>query len=152
MSNGQTSWTVYLPLQTTVYIYGYTNAAYAQQIVVTDENGVTVLKMTGTGESNTPTTPPSWTYQTPKTSKNPNKGFGLTVQVFTQQNGPVASQIMGGGANLAYASTYLITSEDSMDADWNDAVLNFLWYPGAGDAALSAGQESLDEAEAGVPS
>lgn len=121
-------WLLYLPFATTVYIYGYTNAAYSQKIVATLENG-NVITMTGQGEGNLPTSPPKAVITTPSTSSHLN-GFQVKVEIFYQQQGQwVPSQTTGAGCSLGLsAATYLVVSEDWIDRDWNDAVLQFLWY------------------------
>jgi Fucose-binding lectin II (PA-IIL) len=148
VSNGQQPWVLYLPFATTVYIYGYTNAAFSQKIVVTYENGQT-LTMTGQGEGNRPTSPPTSVFTTPSSGSHLN-GYQVTVAIFNQQSGKwVASQVAGAGCSLGWtAATYLVASEDWVDIDWNDAVLQFLWYnpPAVRNAALSARQAILDEA------
>lgn len=144
-------WTFYLPFATTVYIYGYTNALYNQKIVATFENG-TVLTMTGHGEGNVPTTPPSSTFTTPSTGQHLN-GYQVTVQILNQQNGNwVLSQVAGAGCSLGWtAATYLVASEDWVDVDWNDAVLQFIWYnpPSVRNAAKTALQAVIANAQRG---
>jgi Fucose-binding lectin II (PA-IIL) len=154
MSNGQQPWVFYLPFATTVYIYGYTNAAFPQKIVATYENGQT-LTMTGQGEGNKPTKPATSVFTTPSSGSHLN-GYQVTVSIFHQQSGNwVPSQVAGAGCSLGWtAATYLVASEDWVDVDWNDAVLQCLWYnpPAVRNAALSARQEILDEARAAARS
>lgn len=145
MSNGQQEWTLYLPFATTVYIYGYTNAQFSQRIVATFENG-NVLTMTGQGEGNVPTSPANSTLTTPSTGRHLN-GYQVKVAMSYQSGGNwVASQMAGAGCQLGWtAATYMVVSEDWIDVDWNDAVLQFLWYnpPAVRNAALAARDELL---------
>lgn len=133
-------WVLYLPFATTVYIYGYTNAAFSQKIVATFENG-TVLTMLGQGEGNMATTPATNVFTTPSSGSHLN-GYQVSVQIFNQQGGNwVTSQTAGAGCTLGWtAATYLVASEDWVDVDWNDAVLQFIWYnpPAVRNAALTA--------------
>ncbi len=135
-----TPWTFYLPFATTVYVYGYTNAAFSQKIVVTLESGST-FTMTGSGEGNVPTSPAKQTVQTPSTGSHLN-GYQVQVTISNYQGGQwVASQIAGAGCSLGWtAATYLVASEDYVDIDWNDAIIQFLWYnpPPVRNAALGA--------------
>ncbi len=143
-------WVLYLPFSTTVYIYGYTNAAFSQKITLTYENGQTLV-MTGQGEGNLPTSPAKTTFTTPSSGNHIN-GYQVTVTIQNQQNGQwKSSQTAGAGCSLGWtAATYLVASEDWVDVDWNDAVVQFIWYnpPPVGIAALKARQQYLDEAQA----
>jgi fucose-binding lectin II (PA-IIL) len=149
MSNGQQAWTLYLPFATKVYIYGYTNAAYSQKIVSTFENG-NVLTMSGQGEGNQPTNPAVSVLTTPSTGSHLN-GYQVSVVISAQKGGSwVVSQLAGAGCSLGFtAATYLVVSEDLVDADWNDGVLQFLWYnpPSVRNAALSARDSVRAEAD-----
>ncbi len=140
------NWTLYLPFATTVHVYGYTNAGFNQQIVVTPESGPT-LTLTGSGEGNTPTNPPSATITTPATGGHVN-GFQVQVSISAWKNGGwSASQLAGAGCSLGIsAATYLVCSEDLVDNDWNDAVVQFFWYnpPAVAAAARTAMASHLE--------
>lgn len=122
------NWTLSLPFATTVYVYGFTNAAFAQQIVVTPESGAT-LTFTGSGEGNTPTNPPTATITTPTTGSHLN-GFQVQVGISAWENGAwQPSQVSGAGCSLGMtAASYFVCSEDLVDNDWNDGVVLFFWY------------------------
>jgi hypothetical protein len=143
-------WVLYLPFATKVYIYGYTNAMFSQKIVLTYENGTT-LTMTGQGEGNVPTSPATATFTTPSSGSHLN-GYQVTVVITNLQGGVwQSSQTAGAGCSLGYtAATYLVASEDWVDVDWNDAVVQFLWYnpPPVGIAALEAQKKVLEAARA----
>jgi hypothetical protein len=121
-------WTLYLPFSTTVYVYGYTNAALQQKIVAVPESGAT-LTFTGAGEGNKPTSPATAIISTPSSGSHLN-GFQIQVTISSYKNGSwVQSNIAGAGCSLGMtAATYLVCSEDLVDNDWNDAVLQFMWY------------------------
>lgn len=143
-------WVLYLPFATTVYIYGYTNAGFNQKIVATFENGF-VLTMLGQGEGNKATTPANNVFTTPSSGSHLN-GYQVSVQIFNQQAGNwITSQVAGAGCSLGWtAATYLVASEDWIDVDWNDAVLQFLWYnpPAVRNAALTARKKIIASARA----
>lgn len=122
------SWTFSLPFASQVFVYGYTNAALNQQIIVTPESGAT-LTFTGSGEGNTPTSPATAIINTPSTGSHLN-GFQVVVTINSWKNGAwAASTVAGAGCSLGMtAATYLVCSEDLVDNDWNDGVVQFLWY------------------------
>ncbi|MER7848658.1 fucose-binding lectin II [Kitasatospora sp. NPDC096077] len=147
MSDAFSPWTLYLPFATKVYVYGFTNAAYQQRIRVTFENG-TVQTLTGQGEGNRATSPASFDYTTPSTGSHLN-GYQVVVDISYSKDGSTwtASQVAGAGCSLGWtAATYLVASEDWIDVDWNDAVVQFLWYnpPPVRNAALSARKKLLE--------
>jgi len=124
-----TSRTVYLPFSTEVIIYGFTNAAYDQRITLTFEDG-TNLVMTGTGEHNNPTNPAKTIKRIPASGANPN-GYAVKVTIDHKSNNDpnwVSSKLGGGscGVNLYYV--LLVVSEDLVDMDWNDGVVQFCWW------------------------
>jgi hypothetical protein len=82
-----TSWTFYLPFATTVYVYDYTNAGYSEKIVATPESG-DVITMTGQGEGNQPTTPPTAKITTPSSGSHLN-GFQVKVKSLRAEAGPL---------------------------------------------------------------
>lgn len=125
-----TSQTIYLPFSTQVIVYGYTNAAFTQRITCKFEDGDTQV-MTGTGEQNTPTSPPRYIKNTPSSGPNPN-GFAATVTVDHKSSGSsqwTPSQLNGGSCSVALLyHVLLVVSEDWDDQDWNDGVIQFCWW------------------------
>lgn len=119
------SQTVYLPLSASVYVYVYTNAAFSQQVTLTPEGGAPIV-FTGSGEGMTPIG--TTTIATPGSSSNP-RGFAVTVAVATYQGGAwQPSATMQGSCGIMYYQTVQVVSEDYVDQDWNDSVVQFCWW------------------------
>jgi len=118
------SWKVRLPAQTKVYVYGYTNAAHQQKVKLTLKNG-TVLTFTGSGENNTPTTPPSTTFTTPA-----DLSYSVQIDISCLNNGTwTPSNVKGAGTFLQAAGVFVVSSDDTArDGDFNDSCLVLMWY------------------------
>ncbi len=118
---------VYLPLNTYVSIYGFTNAGYSQQVTLTEESGSTHV-LTGQGEHNTPMNPPTLAIQTPPTSNNPGMGYQITVKIEHFVGSWQPSKVISGRVSVMYFNEIVVVSEDSVDEDFNDAVVQFAWW------------------------
>ncbi len=119
---------IYLPLNTYVNVYGFTNAAFEQRITITEENG-TIHTMTGQGEYNAPMQGGNFAIQTPGSSSDPSLGYQLSIQIESLQGGNwIPSKLISGMTSLMYFNMILVTSEDYSDQDWNDAVAQFCWW------------------------
>jgi len=120
--------TVYLPLNTWVHIQAYTNALFDQQVTITQENG-TVTVLTGSGEHDAPMPNGNFGITTPNQSSS-QLGYRVTVQVQSSQGSGQyqPSQVFSGSCGVMYYSLVLVVSEDYVDNDWNDAVVQFTWW------------------------
>jgi hypothetical protein len=120
--------TVYLPLSTFVSVACLTNASFSQRVTITPETGSPTV-LTGSGEHNAPMPGGSFSLTTPATSQSP-LGYRMVVSVQSQQpNGQWApSQVSQGSCSVMYFSLAMVVSEDYVDQDWNDAVVQFSWW------------------------
>ncbi|WP_431113331.1 fucose-binding lectin II [Variovorax paradoxus] len=120
--------TVYLPLNTFVSVACYTNASFQQQVTITPETGSPTV-LTGSGEHNAPMPGGTFSLTTPSSSQSPY-GYRMTVSVQSMQpNGQWApSQVSQGSCAVMYYSLAMVVSEDYLDQDWNDAVVQFSWW------------------------
>jgi len=133
--------TVYLPLNTFVSVACYTNAAFLQQVTITPETGSAKV-LTGSGEHNTPMPNGTYSLTTPSNSQSP-LGYRMVVSVQSQQRGGrwAPSQVSQGSCSVMYYSLAMVVSEDYVDQDWNDAVVQFSWWvPPSGRSQERAGQ------------
>ena len=66
---------------------------------------------------------------TPDHSSNP-LGYRVTVQIESSNEGGQyqPSQVFSGSCGVMYYSLVLVVSEDYVDDDWNDAVVQFTWW------------------------
>lgn len=119
---------VYLPLSTWVDVRAFTNASFSQKVTILQENGTQTV-LTGSGEHDTPMPGGNFGITTPATSAS-SMGYRVTVTVQSQQpNGQWQdSNVSQGGCNVMYYSLAMVVSEDYVDQDWNDAVVQFSWW------------------------
>jgi len=120
--------TIYLPLSTWVHVQAYTNAAFNQQVTITQEDG-TVTVLTGSGEQDAPIPNGNFAITTPGHSSS-QLGYRVTVQILSSNSGGQyqPSQVYSGSCGVMYYSLVLVVSEDYIDNDWNDAVVQFTWW------------------------
>jgi len=120
--------TVYLPLNTYVSVASFTNAGFNQRVTITPETGSATV-LVGSGEHNTPMPNGAFAINTPGQSISP-LGYKITVGVESYQpNGQwAASQVSQGSCSVMYYALAMVVSEDYVDADWNDAVVQFTWW------------------------
>jgi Fucose-binding lectin II (PA-IIL) len=120
--------TIYLPLNTFVSVACFTNASFDQRVTITPETGNPSV-LTGRGEHNAPMPGGSFSLTTSGTSRSPN-GYRVVVSVESQQpNGRwEPSQVSQGSCSVMYYSLAMVVSEDYVDQDWNDAVVQFSWW------------------------
>jgi len=133
--------TVYLPLDSFVSVAAFTNAGFAQRVTITPETGSPKV-LVGSGEHNAPMPNGSYSFTTPSSSRSP-LGFTVTVAVEAYQpnNQWQPSQVSQGSCSVMYYSLAMVVSEDYVDQDWNDAVVQFSWWiPPSGRSAERAAQ------------
>lgn len=120
--------TVYLPLNTFVSVAAFTNAGFNQRVTITPETGSPTV-LVGSGEHNKPMPNGNYSINTPASSSSP-LGYKITVAVESYQpSGTWApSQVSQGSCSVMYYSLALVVSEDYVDNDWNDAVVQFTWW------------------------
>lgn len=120
--------TVYLPVSTWISVQAYTNAAFAQRVTITGEDGKDKV-LTGSGEHNTPMPGGTYGFTTPPASRSP-LGWSVVVRVESSGSGGEyrPSQVMLGSCTVMYYTMSLVVSEDYVDGDWNDAVVQFSWW------------------------
>lgn len=120
--------TVYLPLNTWVHVQACTNAGFNQRVTITQENG-TITTLIGTGEHDTPMPNGNFGLTTPNQSGSP-LGYRVTVMIESSNSGGQyqPSQVFSGSCGVMYYSLLMVVSEDYVDQDWNDAVVQFTWW------------------------
>ena len=120
--------TIYLPLNTYAMVRCVTNAAFRQQITITPETGSPTV-VTGSGEHDAPVPNGTFAIQTPGSSTNP-LGYKVTVAVQSDNGsgGWTPSQVSQGSCSVMYYNLAMVVSEDYVDNDWNDAVVQFTWW------------------------
>jgi hypothetical protein len=120
--------TVYVPVSTWISVQAYTNAYLTQRITITAEDGTTTV-LTGSGERNAPMAGGNYGFTSPATSKSP-LGWAMVVKVESSDGsgGYQPSQVMQGSASVMYFTMSIVVSEDWVDNDWNDAVVQVTWW------------------------
>lgn len=119
--------TVYLPLNSWVNVRSFTNAAFTQRVTMVEENG-TQHQFQGSGEHDTPIPEGDFVIQTPSSSQNP-RGYQVTVTVDSYHDGSwQPSSVAQGSCSIMYYYLVMVVSEDYIDNDWNDAVVQFTWW------------------------
>ena len=123
--------TIYLPVSTWVNVQAFTNASYTQRVTIAPESqsAFPTKVLTGTGEHNTPMSGGTFGFTTPSTSQRP-LGFSVTVTVESADGSGRfrPSQVLQGSCSVMYFTAALVVSEDYVDDDWNDAVVQFSWW------------------------
>jgi hypothetical protein len=124
-----TSAKVPLPGNATVYVQGFANAAYSQQVTIQPPSGSNAV-FSGSGENNTTLQLTATGFLTTHSGgqpsfKVPSNGGTYTVSVMANNT---ASQVASAGTSFTTPSGGTIyinwaSSEDSSDNDWNDSVL-----------------------------
>ena len=119
---------IYVPLNTWVNVRAFTNAGFNQRVTITPETGSATV-LTGSGEHDAPMPNGSFHYNTPSSSSSP-LGYRISVNIESQQpNGSwQPSQVSQGSCGVMYYQLVMIVSEDYVDQDWNDAVVQFTWW------------------------
>jgi hypothetical protein len=119
--------TIYIPTNTYVSVRAFTNASFTQQVTITPETGAATT-LTGHGEQDTPMPNGTYGFTTPSQSQS-NLGYKIVVAVNTWVNNNwQASLVSQGTCSVMYYSLALVVSEDQVDNDWNDAVVQFTWW------------------------
>ena len=120
--------TVYLPLNTWIHVQACTNAAFTQRVTITKEDGTTTV-LTGSGEHDAPLPNGNYGFTTPGHAASP-LGYRVTVEIESSNRGGSyePSQVMSGSCGVMYYSLMMVVSEDYVDNDWNDAVVQFTWW------------------------
>ena len=117
---------ILLPPSTNVFVTAFTNAGYLQKVTITPPSGAgnpTVWQ--GRGENNHQIG--SMFIMTPGGSQN----FNYQVDAQNSPNGGQSwneSVLMPGGCVIATMNLKVLLSEDQADRDYNDAVVEFLWW------------------------
>jgi hypothetical protein len=120
--------TVYLPLSTWVHVRAITNAQFTQRVTIEEENGTRTV-LTGSGERDTLMPSGDFGLTTPARSAS-SLGYRVTVRVESSSRGGVfqPSQVSQGACSVMYYNLSMVVSEDYVDQDWNDAVIEFSWW------------------------
>jgi hypothetical protein len=120
---------IYLPLNTYVNVRSFTNAAFLQRVTITPETG-SPITIQGNGEHDTPIPNGNFHLETPGSSISP-LGYSMNVKVETSPDGGRTwenSQVSQGSCSVMYYHLAMVVSEDYVDQDWNDAVVQFTWW------------------------
>jgi hypothetical protein len=119
---------IYLPLNTFVSVQCFTNARFQQRVTITPETG-NARVLTGSGEHNAPMPNGNFSITTPGASVNP---LGYKVKISVESSSAsgqwAPSQVSQGSCAVMYYSLAMVVSEDYVDQDWNDAVVQFSWW------------------------
>lgn len=118
---------IYVPPSTWVNVRAFTNAGFNQRVTLTQEDG-TVTTLTGSGEHDTPMPNGNFHINTPSSTASP-LGYRITVKVESYHDGGwKPSNVSQGSCSVMYYHFEMVVSEDYIDADWNDAVVQFTWW------------------------
>lgn len=118
---------LYLPLQTYVNVRSFTNAAFTQRVTLVEEDG-TRHQYEGSGEHDTPMPGGSFAIRTPASAKSP-RGYQVTINVDSDQSGTWRPSSLGqGSCGVMFYHLVMVVSEDYIDNDWNDCVVQFTWW------------------------
>ncbi len=120
---------IYLPLNTYVNVRSFTNAAFLQRVTITPETG-SPITIQGNGEHDTPIPNGNFPIETPGSSRS-SLGYSVCVKVETSPDGGQTwenSQVSQGSCGVMYYHLAMVVSEDYIDQDWNDAVVQFTWW------------------------
>lgn len=119
--------TLYLPLSTSVYVRSYTNAAFTQRVTLVEESG-TRHQYQGSGEGNTPMAGGSFTIRTPGSASDP-RGYAVTATVESYYQGSwKPSAVISGPCQVMTYNQQTLVSEDYLDDDWNDTLVQLCWW------------------------
>lgn len=117
---------ILLPPSTQVFLAAFTNAAYIQRVTVTPPSGAgSPIVWQGSGEGNNPignqmlTTPGGSANLTYSVAMDYSSDGGSTWQ---------QSSMIPGGCVVASMNVKVVVSEDHVDQDYNDAVIQFMWW------------------------
>ncbi|EUB97567.1 Fucose-binding lectin II [Rhizobium sp. CF080] len=116
--------TILLPPSTNVFVTALTNAADLQKVTITVP-GASPILWQGTGEGNHQIG--STFVMTPSGSQD----VQATVDVQHSANGGNTwqeSALLPGGCSIGTMNLQVLLSEDQVDRDYNDAVVQFLWW------------------------
>jgi hypothetical protein len=117
--------TILLPPSIKAYVTAITNAAYLQRITLTPPQGGTPTVWQGSGEGEhvigtlTLTTPPG------------SQDLAYSVNAESSSNGGATwkqSALLPGGTTIGTLNIKVVLSEDGVDQDFNDAVLQIMWW------------------------
>lgn len=125
-----------VPASTPVRIQAFTDAAYLQQVTITPPAGGNPIVWTGSGENETPI---GTVLVTTPSSPSGTVVYGVNVQ-YSADGGRSwqPSSLLPGGTVIASFNLQVVLSEDHVDQDYNDAVVQFIWWQplsGAGNRA-----------------
>jgi hypothetical protein len=117
--------TVMLPPSTNVFVSAFTNAAYLQKVTVTPPGGGQPIVWQGTGENNHQIG--QQFIATPGGSQN--LAYSVTAQYSSDGGGTWQdSTLLPGATVIGSFNLQVVLSEDHVDQDYNDAVVEFLWW------------------------
>ena len=118
--------TLKLPPGTRIFATAFTNAAYLQKVVITPPAGAgDPITWQGTGEDNNQIGQQFIT--TPAGSQDLVYSVGAQ---YSSDNGATwqDSSLLPGGTTIGSMNIKVMLSEDHVDQDFNDAVVQFLWW------------------------
>lgn len=119
--------TIYLPVSTAIHVRAFTNAGFTQKVTITQENG-TVTTLEGSGERDHPMPNGDFWFNTPASTNSP-LGYKVTIEVQSYYNNAwQPSQVSSASCGVMYYSLAMVVSEDYVDNDWNDGVVQFTWW------------------------
>lgn len=117
---------ILLPPSTNVFVSAFTNAAYIQRVTITPPSGSgSAIVWDGSGEGNNQIG--STFITTPGGSQNLT--YTVTIQ-YSSDGGSTwgASSMIPGGTVIGSMNLKVVLGEDHVDQDYNDAVVEFLWW------------------------
>ena len=120
------SLSIVLPPSTRVFVAAFTNAAYMQRVSITPPAGAgQPIVWQGTGEDNHPIG--NQIVTTPAGSSN----FTYSVSADYSTDGGSSwqqSSMIPGGCVVGSLNLKVVISEDHVDQDYYDAVVQFMWW------------------------
>ena len=117
--------TMMLPPSTRVFVSAFTNAAYQQKVTVTPPGGGQPLVYQGAGENNHQIGQQFIT----TAGGSQNLAYSVTIQNSADGGGTWQdSTLLPGGTVIGSFNLQVVLSEDHVDQDYNDAVVEFLWW------------------------
>lgn len=125
-----------LPPNTTIYVNALANAAFTQTVTITPPSG-TAAVFSGAGENNTAMSLTTTGFLTPPSNgaqayfRTASGGSGTYRVEMTSNHGAEVvqfAQCSSSWSSGATANTLIVVGEDSTDQDYNDSVLQLIWY------------------------
>lgn len=126
----------FLPPSTTIYVNALSNAAYTQTVTITPPSGSPAI-FSGAGENNAAMrlttagflTPPSGSSQAYfRTAAGSAGTYRVDIASNHGAENVQFAQCSSSWTSGATANMLIVVGEDAVDQDYNDSVLQLMWY------------------------